>query len=111
MISFSNPDGVHAPHGLYSHTATVPADTELVFVSGQVGVRPDGSLSDNVQMHSLLGPANATTASRESNHNAGLFLLPLRLCIEKVVHHRDDDGHALHQRDVCCVGQYGQSRC
>ena len=43
MISFSNPDDVHAPHGLYSHTATVPADTELVFVSGQVGVRPDGS--------------------------------------------------------------------
>jgi hypothetical protein len=40
---------------------------------------------------------------------SGLFLL-LRLCIEKVVHHRDDDGHALHQRDVCCVGQYGQSR-
>jgi len=43
MVSFSNPDGVHAPHGLYSHTATVPADTELVFVSGQVGVLPDGS--------------------------------------------------------------------
>jgi enamine deaminase RidA (YjgF/YER057c/UK114 family) len=43
MISFSNPDGVHAPQGLYSHTATVPADTDLVFVSGQVGVRPDGS--------------------------------------------------------------------
>ena len=43
MVSFSNPDGVHAPHGQYSHTATVPADTELVFVSGQVGVRPDGS--------------------------------------------------------------------
>ena len=40
-----------------------------------------------------------------------VFLLLLRLCIEKVVHHRDDDGHALHQRDVCCVGQYGQSRC
>jgi 2-iminobutanoate/2-iminopropanoate deaminase len=43
MISFSNPDGVHAPQGLYSHTATVPADTDLVFVSGQVGVCPDGS--------------------------------------------------------------------
>jgi 2-iminobutanoate/2-iminopropanoate deaminase len=43
LISFSNSDGVHPPHGLYSHTATVPAETELVFVSGQVGVRPDGS--------------------------------------------------------------------
>ena len=38
-------------------------------------------------------------------------LLLMRFRIEKVVHHRDDDGHALHQRDVCRVGQDGQSRC
>lgn len=35
----------------------------------------------------------------------------LRLCVEKVVHHRDDDGHALHQCHVGGVGQDGQSRC
>src|SRR6266702_4464753 len=35
----------------------------------------------------------------------------LRLSIKKVVHHRDDDGNALHQRDVGGVGQDGQSRC
>src|SRR5262245_204462 len=29
----------------------------------------------------------------------------LRLGVEKVVHHRDDDGHTLHQRDVGGVGQ------
>lgn len=40
---FSNPSGVHAPLGLYSHTAVVPAGTDLVFISGQLGVRPDGS--------------------------------------------------------------------
>ena len=28
-------------------------------------------------------------------------LLLWRLGVEKVVHHRDNDGHALHQRDVC----------
>ena len=42
-ISYSNPAGVHAPLGLYSHTVSVPGDTELIFLSGQVGVRPDGS--------------------------------------------------------------------
>jgi 2-iminobutanoate/2-iminopropanoate deaminase len=41
--SFSNPSEVHAPVGPYSHTAVVRAGTELVFVSGQVGMRPDGS--------------------------------------------------------------------
>ncbi len=35
----------------------------------------------------------------------------LRLCVEKVVHHWDDDGHALHQCHVSGVGQDGQSRC
>ena len=42
-ISYSNPDGVHAPLGLYSHTVSVPEGTELIFLSEQVGVRPDGS--------------------------------------------------------------------
>lgn len=42
-ISLSNPEGVHEPLGLYSHTVSVPEGTELIFVSGQLGVRPDGS--------------------------------------------------------------------
>jgi 2-iminobutanoate/2-iminopropanoate deaminase len=42
-VSYANPATVHAPLGLYSHTVTVPAGTALVFLSGQVGVRPDGS--------------------------------------------------------------------
>ena len=39
----SSPTSVHAPLGLYSHTVSVLADTELLFISGQLGVRPDGS--------------------------------------------------------------------
>lgn len=42
-IGFSNPSGVHAPLGLYSHTVSVPQGTDLIFLSGQLGVRPDGS--------------------------------------------------------------------
>ncbi|MEC4570751.1 RidA family protein [Streptomyces virginiae] len=40
-----NPDGLHdpAPFG-YSHTATVPAGTELVLVAGQYGSDPDGAV-------------------------------------------------------------------
>ena len=37
--------------------------------------------------------------------------LGLRLGVEKVVHHWDDDGYALHQCHVGGVGQDGQSRC
>lgn len=42
-LTFSNPSSVHAPLGLYSHTIVVPAGTELLFIAGQVGVRPDGT--------------------------------------------------------------------
>jgi len=44
MMTFLNPSDVHTPVGAYSHTAMVPAGMSLVFVSGQVGVRPDGSI-------------------------------------------------------------------
>ena len=47
-IDFSNPSNVHAPLGLYSHTALVPTGTELIFISGQLGVRPDGSAPDTI---------------------------------------------------------------
>ena len=40
--TFANPRDVHPPVGPYSHTAVVRMGTELVFVSGQVGMRPDG---------------------------------------------------------------------
>jgi 2-iminobutanoate/2-iminopropanoate deaminase len=44
MTKFTNPGDVHAPVGGYSHTVVIPPGSELVFISGQVGVRPDGSL-------------------------------------------------------------------
>jgi enamine deaminase RidA (YjgF/YER057c/UK114 family) len=44
MTTYLNPRDVHAPVGPYSHTAVVPAGTELVFVAGQVGMRRDGTV-------------------------------------------------------------------
>jgi enamine deaminase RidA (YjgF/YER057c/UK114 family) len=44
MPKFLNPRDVHAPVGPYSHTGVVPAGVELVFVAGQVGMSPDGTV-------------------------------------------------------------------
>lgn len=44
MVNFVNPATVHSPVGSYSHTAVVPAGMELVFISGQVAIRPDGTV-------------------------------------------------------------------
>lgn len=43
MLELSNPPSVHTPLGLYSHAVIVPSATELIYLSGQLGVRPDGS--------------------------------------------------------------------
>ncbi|CAM03871.1 enamine deaminase RidA (YjgF/YER057c/UK114 family) [Saccharopolyspora erythraea NRRL 2338] len=45
MIKRWNPSGVAAPAGRYSHLASVPADHGVVFLSGQIGAREDGSLA------------------------------------------------------------------
>jgi enamine deaminase RidA (YjgF/YER057c/UK114 family) len=47
-LTFRNPEAVHSPLGLYSHAAVVPGGTRLLFISGQVGVRPDGSTGDTI---------------------------------------------------------------
>lgn len=40
-----NPDGLHDPTPFgYSHTANIPAGTDLVFVSGQYGSGADGTV-------------------------------------------------------------------
>ena len=48
-IRYSNPVGVHAPLGLYSHTVSVPEGSEFIFLSGQLGVRPDGSAPTTIE--------------------------------------------------------------
>ena len=43
------PDTVAPPFGPYSHAVEVPADSRLVYISGEVGVRPDGVVPDGVE--------------------------------------------------------------
>jgi 2-iminobutanoate/2-iminopropanoate deaminase len=43
VLELSNPASVHGPLGLYSHAVIVPSATELIYLSGQLGVRTDGS--------------------------------------------------------------------
>lgn len=42
-LKLLNPETVHTPLGLYSHTVVVPSGTELIYISGQLGVAVDGS--------------------------------------------------------------------
>lgn len=44
-VTFTNPDGVHAPRSRYSHAALVEGPGRRLVISGQIGVRPDGSIA------------------------------------------------------------------
>lgn len=44
-LKFDNPATVSPPLGRYSHSVETPPGRGLMFVSGQVGVKPDGALA------------------------------------------------------------------
>ncbi len=43
MLKRHNPAAVHAPAGKYSHGIEVPPGARVLYVSGQVGAKPDGA--------------------------------------------------------------------
>jgi enamine deaminase RidA (YjgF/YER057c/UK114 family) len=49
MIKFENPASVAPPFGHYSHAALVGKDARWLHVSGQVGVKPDGSMAKGIE--------------------------------------------------------------
>jgi len=47
MKQSRNPDTVHAPLGRYVHQIEVSGESRMLFIAGQVGMRPDGSVPDD----------------------------------------------------------------
>jgi enamine deaminase RidA (YjgF/YER057c/UK114 family) len=44
MKEFRNPRGVHPPPGSYSHQIEIKGNERMLVLSGQVGMRPDGTV-------------------------------------------------------------------
>jgi len=47
MKEFRNPSNVHQPVGLYSHQVEISGNERLLVISGQVGIREDGTVPDD----------------------------------------------------------------
>ncbi|HET9852271.1 MAG TPA: RidA family protein [Candidatus Limnocylindrales bacterium] len=47
MRTSRNPDTIAAPVGRYVHQIEIESPQKLVFISGQVGIRPDGSVPED----------------------------------------------------------------
>ena len=44
-----NPATMAAPGGPFCHTSEVPGGSRLLYISGQVGVKPDGSIPESIE--------------------------------------------------------------
>ena len=82
MATFLNPPDVHTPAGPYSHTAVVSPGSALVFVAGQVGMAPDGSVpaafADQAELafRNLRACLAAHGLGVEAVVKLGVFVLP-----------------------------------
>ena len=49
MLTTRNPETIAQPGGLYSHSVEVPPNARWLFIAGQVGIRPDGTMPDSLE--------------------------------------------------------------
>lgn len=49
MLKKLNPPSISAPLGAYSHGIEIPPGARVIHVSGQVGVRADGSVAEGIE--------------------------------------------------------------
>jgi 2-iminobutanoate/2-iminopropanoate deaminase len=47
MKEFRNPEGVHEPLGSYTHQIEIMGNERMLVLSGQVGMREDGTIPDD----------------------------------------------------------------
>ena len=79
MKKIHNPPTIAEPRG-YSHGIEVPPGARLLAVSGQVGVRPDGSLAESFEeqaewtFKNILAVLEAADMGREDIVRLGIYL-------------------------------------
>ncbi len=49
MLKTNNPAGIAPPAAMYSHSVEVPPNARWLYIAGQVGMRPDGTLAEGFE--------------------------------------------------------------
>lgn len=63
-----NPEGVRPPGGNYTHSIEVEAGSKLLYVAGQTGVAPDGSVPDGIEAQATIAFENIRTILAASGY-------------------------------------------
>ena len=70
MKEFRNPQTVHEPLGSYSHQIEIKGNERLLVISGQVGMRQDGTVPDDPLEQMALAFENIFRNLRAANMDA-----------------------------------------
>ena len=65
MINRYNPDSIAPPFSPYSQGVEVPPEARTIYVAGQVGVRPDGSVPEDMEEQTAQAFQNIQSVLRE----------------------------------------------
>jgi 2-iminobutanoate/2-iminopropanoate deaminase len=66
MLTRITPAGIHPPAANYSHATGVPANARWLYLSGQVGIAPDGTIPNDTAAQAELCFANIEVILREA---------------------------------------------
>jgi 2-iminobutanoate/2-iminopropanoate deaminase len=65
MVEHYNPASMHKPFSPYSQGVEIPAGTRMIYVAGQVGIRADGTMSEDMADQTEQAFRNIQTVLRE----------------------------------------------
>jgi len=65
MINRYNPDSIAPPFSPYSQGVEVPTGARTIYVAGQVGVRPDGTVPEDMEEQTAQAFQNIQSVLRE----------------------------------------------
>jgi 2-iminobutanoate/2-iminopropanoate deaminase len=101
MPRFLNPAAIAAPASRYSHGVEHAADARRVVVSGQIGMRPDGSLADGFEAQAAVAFDNLLAVVAETGMAASDLVKvtafatePGQVAVFRAVRDRKLGGHA-----------------
>jgi enamine deaminase RidA (YjgF/YER057c/UK114 family) len=66
MLTRITPSAIHPPAANYSHATEVPPDARWLYLSGQVGIAPDGTIPDDAGAQAQICFANIGAILREA---------------------------------------------
>jgi len=100
---FLNPREIHSPVGPYSHTALVAAGDQILFLAGQVGIRPDGFAEQvDVTFENVRACLAAHGVGVDAVVKLGVFVLPGQdLQVLRAAREKHFGAHRLTSTTVC----------